>query len=89
MIQYCRYCTQAIDYNGEATDFICNADAPCGNNGAGRMYPAKKAKRTNKCKHFEFNPMDVFLTTYGERYYKPRSKGGDENYEQLKMALDE
>lgn len=75
MIQYCRYCVNAIDYNGEATDFVCTADAPCGDNGSGHMYSAKKAKRPNKCKAFEFNPLDVFFTTYGEREYKPRTKG--------------
>ena len=74
MIQYCRYCVHAIDYNGEATDFICLADAPCGANGAGRSYTAAKAKRPNRCKSFEFNPMDVFWTTYGEREYKPRKR---------------
>ena len=45
MKQYCRYCTNAIDYNGEATEFVCTAKAECGNNGAGRFYPAEKAKR--------------------------------------------
>ncbi len=73
MKQYCRYCTNAVDYNGEPTDFICTENAKCGNNGAGRMYPAKKAKRINHCKHFEFNTLDVFYTTYGEREYKPRN----------------
>ena len=72
MKQYCRYCANALDYNGEATDFICMAKAPCGNNGAGQFYKASKAKRPNKCRYFEFNPMDVFYTTYGEREYKPR-----------------
>lgn len=72
MKQYCRYCSNAIDYNGEATDFICTAKAPCGNNGAGQLYEAQIAKRTNKCKYFEFNPLDVFYTTYGEKEYKSR-----------------
>lgn len=48
MKQYCRYCTNAVDYNGEATDFVCTAKAECGNNGAGRMYPAKKAQTEDK-----------------------------------------
>lgn len=74
MKQYCRYCNNAFDYNGEATDFLCNAKAPCGNNGAGRFYGAAKAKRANKCRHFVFNPLDVFYTTYGEHEYKPRQK---------------
>lgn len=72
MKQYCRYCANALDYNGEAEDFLCNAEAPCGNNGAGKFYPAAKAKRPNKCEYFSFNPMDVFYTTYGEREYTPR-----------------
>lgn len=78
MKKYCRYCANAIDYNGEAEDFVCTADAPCGNNGAGRMYPAKRAKRINHCKYFEFNSLDVFYTTYGEHHYKPKmfSPGG-------------
>lgn len=71
MLQYCRYCANAIDYNGEGEDFICLAKAPCGNDGAGRMYDAKKARRVNKCKHFEFNELDVFFTSKGERVYKP------------------
>lgn len=89
MKQYCRYCSWAIDYNGEAQDFICTAKAECGNNGAGRFYPASKAKRINKCKHFEFCPTDVFYTTYGEREYKPR---GDykprtkKKFEQIKLG---
>lgn len=60
MNQYCRYCANAFDYNGEGTDFLCEADAPCGNNGAGRFYNASKAKRLNKCKHFDFSNADIF-----------------------------
>lgn len=60
MLQYCRYCSNAFDYNGEGTDFICEADAPCGNDGAGRFYTARKAKRPNKCKHFDFSNADIF-----------------------------
>ena len=82
MKQYCRYCAEATDYNGEAEDFVCCASAPCGANGAGRFYPASKAKRPNKCKSFIFCPMDVFFTTYGERHYKPRKKP---EYEQIKL----
>lgn len=74
MKQYCRYCANALDYNGEAYDFLCVAEAECGKNGAGCFYPAAKAKRVNKCKYFIFNPLDVFYTTYGEREYKPREK---------------
>ena len=83
MKQYCRYCTNAVDYNGEATDFLCLANAECGNNGAGWFYPAEKAKRVNKCKYFEFNELDVFYTTYGERKYKPRPRR--EKLDQMKL----
>lgn len=90
MKQYCRYCANAVDYNGEATDFICTADAPCGNNGAGAFYPAAIAKRVNKCKHFVYNSIDVFYTTYGMRAYKPRTKSPAQtsasNFEQLQIT---
>jgi len=79
MIQYCRYCANATDYNGEAQDFVCTAEAECGANGAGRFYGAEKAKRPNKCRHFCYNPLDVFYTTYGYREYKPRGRQQTEN----------
>ena len=74
IVQYCRYCSHALDYNGEAVDFVCTANAECGDYGAGRFYSANKAKARNRCKHFDFNPLDVFYTTYGEREYKPRKE---------------
>lgn len=76
MLQYCRYCSHALDYNGEATDFICEADAPCGKNGAGAFYPASKAKRPNKCLHFDFNPNDIFRCDENGNFvqYKPREE---------------
>lgn len=69
MKQYCRYCSHAFDYNGEGTDFLCEANAECGDNGCGHFYNASKAKRPNKCKHFELNEMDIFNL---DRLYKPR-----------------
>ena len=86
MIQYCRYCAYAFDYNGEGDDFLCNAKAPCGGNGSGVFYDAKKAKRPNKCQHFEFCPNDVFsLDENGEyREYKPRRQ---RDFEQMKMEI--
>ncbi len=74
MKQYCRYCANALDYNGECEDFLCEADAPCGNNGCGRFYPASKAKRLNRCKHFVFNPNDIFSAAPDGsfRQYQPR-----------------
>lgn len=74
MKQYCRYCANALDYNGEAVDYLCCANAECGGFTAGRFYKADKAKRVNNCKYFSYNPLDVFYTTYGEREYKPRAR---------------
>ena len=76
MIQYCRYCCNALDYNGEAEDFLCHANAECGAFGAGRFYDASKAKRPNKCKHFEFNSYDIFRYNPDGSFaeYKPREK---------------
>lgn len=71
MKQYCRYCANALDYDGM---LICEADAPCGKNGAGRGYDMGKAKRLNKCKSFEFNPNDLLgQNPDGSfRQYQPR-----------------
>ena len=79
--QYCRYCINAEDYNGEGEDFLCFADAPCGNNGAGRFYKAAKAKRANHCKHFEGNVIDIF----SDREYQPRPPRTPSEYEQMKL----
>ena len=75
MKQYCRYCVNALDYNGEASDFLCNADAKCGNNGAGMFYGAEKAKRINSCEHFIFNENDIFGQDKNGNFktYKPRN----------------
>lgn len=78
MKQYCRYCAHATDYNGDGEDFICSAPAPCGNNGAGQMYPASKAKRANACPHFCFNQIDVFGGVAEDgtfKQYHPRTQG--------------
>ena len=71
MKQYCRYCMFAIDYDGS---LICQANAPCGKNGSGKCYDIEKAKRMNKCKHFEFNSNDLLgaLENGNFRQYKPR-----------------
>ena len=79
--QYCRYCINAEDYNGEGEDFLCFADAPCGNNGAGVFYKAAKAKRANYCKHFEGNAIDIF----SDREYQPRPPRTPSKYEQMKL----
>lgn len=74
--QYCRYCAHALDYNGEGEDFICLAEAPCGNNGAGQFYKAEKAKRVNHCKNFDFINADIFRRNEDESFaeYKPREE---------------
>ena len=51
--QYCRYCANALDYNGECTDFICTANALCGDNGAGRFYKAGR-HRTRQRRVWEY-----------------------------------
>lgn len=86
MKQYCRYCIHAFDYNGEAEDFLCCADAPCGNNGAGVFYDASKAKRPNKCPHFDFINADIFRQDDDGNHaeYNPRAP---RDFEQLKMEI--
>lgn len=71
MKQYCRYCENATPCDG---NFVCEANAPCGNNGCGREYPEEKAKRLNHCKAFEFNPNDLLREDeHGNfRQYHPR-----------------
>jgi hypothetical protein len=73
MKQYCRYCAHALEYDGS---MICDASAPCGNNSSGASYPIEKAKRLNKCKHFEFNPNDLLGQFSNGRFrqYQPRNK---------------
>lgn len=89
MKQYCRYCSNALDYNGEGEDFLCTANAPCGGNSAGRFYPASKAKRPNKCPHFDFLNADIFRLDKNGNYaeYKPREEYSKRNFEQLKMEI--
>ena len=87
MIQYCRYCSYALDYNGAGTDFLCFAPAPCGDDGYGMFYDAKKAKRPNKCRYFDFNENDVFgQDEHGNfRTYNPRKKSTVPNLEQIRF----
>lgn len=61
MKQYCRNCIHAKDYHGEGMDYFCTAEAPCGGNGAGRMYRAARAKRPNQCKAYCYGAWDIFL----------------------------
>ena len=81
MAQYCRYCINAEDYNGEGEDFMCFADAPCGKNGEGRFYKAAKAKRINHCKHYDGPAMDIFSL----RAYQPKGPRTPSKYEQMKL----
>ena len=71
MKQYCRYCVYALDYDGA---LICTTEAPCGNNGSGKMYNISKAKTLNKCKWFEFNPNDLLRQNPDGSFmqYKPK-----------------
>ena len=93
MRQYCRYCAYALDYNGEGDDFVCLAHAPCGANGAGQMYDASKAKRPNKCKHYEHNGLDIFRVDENGNFvpYKPRthkqSGGAQEKVDTIQLTL--
>lgn len=86
--QYCRYCSHAFDYNGEGTEFLCSANAPCGNNGSGRFYQASKAKRPNKCRHFDFCNADIFRQDENGNFaeYKPR-KVTSNPYKQMKLEV--
>ena len=59
MTQYCRYCAHFVTGNGNW----------CEERG---IEPSdERAKRPNKCKQFEFNPIDAFDIG---REYKPREK---------------
>ena len=87
MNQYCRYCANALDYNGEATDFICEADAPCGGDGAGIMYPASKAKRINKCRYFVFNELDIFGQLEDGSFKKYHPQGKREKVESKQIGI--
>ena len=60
MKQYCRHCIHAKGYHGEGMDYFCTAEAPCGGNGAGRMYRAARAKRPNQCKAYCYSEEDIF-----------------------------
>lgn len=92
MRQYCRYCAYALDYNGEGDDFVCLAHAPCGANGAGQMYDASKAKRPNKCKHYEHNGLDIFSMDENGNFrpYKPRTQSREktpENADTIQLTI--
>ena len=60
MAQYCRYCSWFVTGNGD----YCTKDE--------RELSESYAKRTNKCKNFDLNPIDA----YGENKngYQPRKQ---------------
>ena len=68
MKQYCRYCSNC----SMCVDCVC-CDVK------DKYMDYKQAKRVNNCKHFEFNPIDVFDLT---STYKPRKK---KDYKQQKL----
>ena len=90
MNQYCRYCSNAFDYNGEGTDYLCAAKAPCGANGSGQFYNAAKAKRVNHCKYYEHSGYDIFrVDENGEcAQYRPR-KPAECDFESIPLIREE
>lgn len=72
MAQYCRYCSWFVTGNGNYCEKL-------------RIEPTDEyAKRTNRCRHFDLNPIDA----YGEngRGYQPRKPKINDG-KQLKMQL--
>lgn len=74
MRQYCRYCNNLVAGNGTYCTVL------------NKEMSDSKAKHTNNCKHFEFNPMDAFAETSG---YKPRTQRAIKRSdgEQMQIAL--
>ena len=69
MKQYCRYCANMV----WGDSFYCEKKKKC--------FSESTVKSTNKCKHFEFNPLDVLDI---DKEYKPRNPKNDLN---MKMDL--
>lgn len=57
MKQYCRYCSHCVYGDAVYCEVLNNTMSE------------KKAKRVNKCKHFELNEIDVFNIN---KTYKPK-----------------
>lgn len=73
MTQYCRYCA-----------YCCYGDAVwCEKHQ--RTMSESRAKRSNHCKDFELNPIDVFYEN--ERGYVPRKKT-EKKYEQIMLNVE-
>lgn len=66
MTQYCRYCCFANLIGDDI--FYCEVK--------NEVYNETKAKRTNKCKDFDFNPYDLFGCDENGNFreYSPRVK---------------
>ncbi len=63
MIQYCRYCTEAI---GQDEDCVyCEAKD--------KFFSKAQCSRPNKCKDFSFNEIDALGFDLNKKY-KPRKK---------------
>ena len=73
MTQYCRYCA-----------YCCYGDAVwCEKHQ--RTMSESRAKRSNRCKDFELNPIDVFYEN--EHGYVPRKKT-EKKYEQIMLNVE-
>lgn len=66
MKQYCRYCSYCI--YGDVV--YCEE--------LDKVISLKSAKTTNKCKHFEFNPIDALSGDLNKKY-KPRKEKQKDN----------
>jgi len=62
--QYCRYCSLAVLNDDDL--IYCEAKD--------EMREGKQIRNPNKCKHFEFNPVDVLDENKKYRPRKPKKK---------------
>ena len=71
MKQYCRYCANANWYDDSVYCHVKNT-----------LISQKASCRTNKCKDFDLNEIDVFDI---EKKYKPRTEKADDG-QQIKLT---
>ena len=64
MTQYCRYCSLAVLNDDDL--IYCEAKD--------EMRERKQIRNPNKCKHFEFNPVDVLDENKKYRPREPKKK---------------
>lgn len=64
MTQYCRYCSLAVLNDDDL--IYCEAKD--------EMREGKQIRNPNKCKHFEFNPVDVLDENKKYRPREPKKK---------------